>query len=115
LLLGTGFKNEYPFFDAIEHERLGLSQPSSSTGEQQVWQQLSDEADREIVAKFPILKDSPGYERSPDVTPFRLYNAIAPIGDHTIAFVGCVSLVNIPSYHHKGTNWAARLYSQCLR
>jgi dimethylaniline monooxygenase (N-oxide forming) len=93
LLLGTGFKTEYPFFDSVDHARLGLPQPLKA--ETFEWQQLSQAVDKEIIAKFPLLRESTKYQSPRTETPFRLYNAIAPIEDRSIAFVGSATLVNM--------------------
>ncbi|KAF2101687.1 FAD/NAD(P)-binding domain-containing protein [Rhizodiscina lignyota] len=102
-LLGTGFKEEYPFFDAAEHTRLGLSHPPTSNAEQDEWLSLQEEADKEIISRFPMLARGPGFQKTPRVTPFRLYNAIASLSDPTIVFLGCVSLVNM----FAGAEWQA--------
>lgn len=102
-LLGTGFKEEYPFFSAEEHRRLGLAHPPISNAEQDEWLRLSEAADKEIIHRFPMLEHGPGFTKTPRVTPFRLYNTIAPLSDPTIAFLGCVSLVNM----FAGAEWQA--------
>lgn len=107
LLLGTGFKDEYPFFDLSEHIRLGLAHPPTGSAEDQEWNRLTEEADREITSKFPILIASPDYEKSPGRTPFRLYGAIGPIHDRSIAFVGCVSLVSMFAGAEVQALWAS--------
>jgi dimethylaniline monooxygenase (N-oxide forming) len=95
LLLGTGFKHEYPFFSLSQHIEFGLSHPPTDTEEEAEWSKRTAEADQLLCTRFPIFKESPGYKAKPHLTPFRLYNAIAPLSDNTVAFVGCVSLVSM--------------------
>jgi dimethylaniline monooxygenase (N-oxide forming) len=95
LLLGTGFRHEYPFFNLPQHIELGLSHPPTDTKDEAEWAQRTSEADQRLCTRFPILKDSPGYTSKPRVTPFRLYNAIAPISDQSVVFVGCISVVSM--------------------
>jgi len=107
LLLGTGFKDEYPFFDMAEHIRLGLSHPSTTNPEDQEWNLLSEEADRKLIAKYPILATTPGFQKSPELTAFHLYESIGPIRDRSIAFVGCVGLVSMFTGAEVQAIWAS--------
>lgn len=106
ILLGTGFKEAYPFFDESEHVRLGLQHAPVKTADEEEWRRLRTEADKEIVKAYPLLKEAPGYVAEPDKTPFRLYNAIAPLNDPSIAFVGCVSVTSMFSAAQNQALWA---------
>jgi dimethylaniline monooxygenase (N-oxide forming) len=74
---------------------LGLSHPPQDTKEEADWAELTKDADQKICDRFPVFKESPGYVAKPHLTPYRLYNAIAPLSDSTVAFVGCVSVITM--------------------
>ena len=56
------------------------------------WETLEDCGDRNILARFPLLRHPPAhFKAKPSYTPCRLYKAmvsIADIEDHSIVFLG---------------------------
>jgi hypothetical protein len=76
---------------------LGLSAPVSAFDSKEAakWQDLEEKADKNVIRRFPVLAERPPY-RHPKTSesPFRLYKAILPIHDHSIAFLGKLVLGN---------------------
>lgn len=98
LLCGTGWKpTSFDFFSADELARLGLphrleDEPPETT---KLWDQMTQQADREVLDRFPILAEPPEHHhKASQITPYRLYNGIAPLNDSTIAFVGYFNVGN---------------------
>ncbi|KAL8883748.1 MAG: hypothetical protein Q9192_007015 [Flavoplaca navasiana] len=98
LLCGTGWKpTSFDFFSADDLIRLGLphkleDEPSDIT---KLWHQMVQQADREVLDRFPILAEPPKHHhKASQRTPYRLYNGIAPLNDSTIAFVGYFNVGN---------------------
>ena len=98
LLCGTGWdKTSFDFFEPEEAVRLGVPHPLKDQGarESTKWAQLEAQADRDIVAKFPILANPPEHpHKVPKTTPYRLHKGIAPLHDNTVAFVGFAIIAN---------------------
>ena len=75
---------------------LGLGLPTaiaeSTFKETADWETLEDRGDRNILARFPLLRDPPAhFKTKPLYTPCRLYRAMVPvidIEDHSIIFLG---------------------------
>ncbi|EME41251.1 hypothetical protein DOTSEDRAFT_135784, partial [Dothistroma septosporum NZE10] len=103
LLLGTGFKSQLPFLTENEHRRLGLSHTVIDDKKAALWDRLTEEADSDIVRRFPLLARRQASGEKQEATPMRLYNAIGPLDDRSIAFVGFISLVN----NFLGAEWQA--------
>ncbi|EAU37658.1 predicted protein [Aspergillus terreus NIH2624] len=76
--------------------QLGIPSSYSDTKENAFWEQLDSEADKEILGRFPYLRNPPSripYKQN--VTPFRLYRGIAPpslttLGDYSLAYMKMV-------------------------
>jgi hypothetical protein len=107
ILLGTGFLRVYPFFDKQQHLELGLSHDKGNSEEEAEWAKVHEEADREVINKFPMLSRSPIDKVASSKTPFRLYNCIASLSDDSIAFLGCISLANMFMGAEVQALWAA--------
>lgn len=96
LMCGTGYLETFPFFTEEECHRLGLPHnlDIESAAEREEWTRLEKEAEKDIIARYPILgrpyPDLPKYFGDIDMksTPYRLHNVIGPMNDRTIAFVG---------------------------
>ncbi|KAL9026225.1 MAG: hypothetical protein Q9196_005077 [Gyalolechia fulgens] len=98
ILCGTGWsKTSFDFFDAEETVRLGLPHKLEEEQSEDLaeWARYEKEADSKILADFPMLAEAPKhFHKSPETTPYRLYNGIAPLSDASIAFVGFTSVAN---------------------
>ena len=98
LLCGTGWNSaSFSFFEPEELVRLGLPHDRTNEPPEQAkfWARLEDQADRDILKRFPILANPPEHHHKViQKTPYRLYNGIAPIEDHSIAFLGYFSVGN---------------------
>ncbi|KAL9616335.1 MAG: hypothetical protein Q9204_008586, partial [Flavoplaca sp. TL-2023a] len=98
LLCGTGWKpTSFDFFSVDDLVRLGLphkveDEPPEIT---KPWDQMAQQADREVLDRFPILAEPPKHHyKASQMTPYRLYNGIAPLNDNTIAFLGYFNVGN---------------------
>ena len=73
---------------------FGLPTPIADTNPNEIaaWETLEERADRNILARFPLLRHPPAYfKKKPSYTPCRLYKAMVPVGDiqdHSIIFLG---------------------------
>ncbi|KAJ5585770.1 FAD/NAD(P)-binding domain-containing protein [Penicillium hetheringtonii] len=76
---------------------LGIPSSNLNADDVALWKALDSQADKEILDRFPYLRNPPGrvipYKQ--DVSPFRLYRGIAPpslasTGDNSIAYVKMV-------------------------
>lgn len=97
LLCGTGWKSNYPFFSQELARSLGLPHSPEEDSEQETktWTSLLEAADRQVIAEFPQLEHPPPH-RKPDVptTTAKLYKGIAPLEDHSAAFLGHTDISN---------------------
>jgi dimethylaniline monooxygenase (N-oxide forming) len=97
IICATGFINEYTFFTAEQRATLGLSHSKQESTAEDAWSLLEAEADREVITRYPKLSSSPHAtptDPSKSKTPNRLYNCIAPLDDHSIAFMGNIYAPN---------------------
>ncbi|KAL8908199.1 MAG: hypothetical protein Q9171_005552 [Xanthocarpia ochracea] len=98
ILCGTGWsKTSFDFFDPEETLRLGLPHKFEEEKSEDLaeWARYEQAADSKILADFPMLAEAPEhFQKSPETTPYRLYNGIAPLSDTSIAFVGFTSVAN---------------------
>ncbi|KAL8657116.1 MAG: hypothetical protein Q9226_002231 [Calogaya cf. arnoldii] len=97
ILCGTGWTPSLSFFDQDLLADLGIPQPIETfpLDEAKMWERLEGDADREVLNRFPFLADPPEHYHTPMTeTPYRLYNGIAPLRDHSIVFVGHVMIAN---------------------
>ncbi|KKK23200.1 hypothetical protein P175DRAFT_0471367 [Aspergillus ochraceoroseus IBT 24754] len=76
---------------------LGIPSSTLSSDDEAFWGKLDGQADKEILNKFPYLRNQPGQKipYTQSVSPFRLYRGIAPPGlteksDHSLAYVKMV-------------------------
>ena len=93
LLCGTGWNPNYPFFSSEQVLKLGLPHDpcKDSEEERQIWDDLMDAADLQIVEQYPILARPPPDCKpinSASLTPARLYHGIASLTDDSIVFLG---------------------------
>jgi dimethylaniline monooxygenase (N-oxide forming) len=97
IVCATGFINEYPFFTPEQRVTLGLTHPKANSADEASWTALESEADKQILTKFPKLALAPQPKPTDpprSKTPNRLYNCIAPLDDHSVAFVGNIYAPN---------------------
>ena len=98
LLCGTGWnKASFDFFEPAHLVQLGLPHlhKDEPPEESNVWTQLEQQADSEILKQFPMLAKPPEYLHRPSpTTPYRLYNGIGPLKDDSIAFIGYTLVTN---------------------
>ena len=93
LLCGTGFTPSVGFFDHDLLRELGLPYRlgDNEGKDAAMWTALEKEADQHIVHHFPELAHPPThYEKPAQTAPYRLYNGIAPLHEHSIVFIGHV-------------------------
>ena len=100
LFCGTGWKTNYPFLPPSLTIQLGLPHPTDddTVQDRELWTALLDEADKRVIAEFPYLRNPPQHvqpsESTKATTTARLYNAIAPLTDPSIVFLGRAHLSN---------------------
>ena len=76
LLCGTGWKSAYPLFFKEQSLSLGLphSHDEDSPEHVNLWSSLLEFADRQVLAKFSILNNSPPHKKTEaSTTTARLY------------------------------------------
>ncbi|RFU27614.1 hypothetical protein B7463_g8740, partial [Scytalidium lignicola] len=102
LLLGTGFGEAFPFLSESQLIHLGLPHDSTqdTSPSASEWASLDTEATKDLLKQHPLLRNQPRVPEnlgdiSPSDTPFRLYNAIAPITDKSIIFLGFADVTNM--------------------
>ena len=95
LLCGTGWLRYHGFFSEAERRRLGLPHTPDKYLDDKSWEELEKTADDAVLTQFPMLRSPPPHTQ-PDrtLTPYRLYNGIAPLNDDTIVFLGYVRVPN---------------------
>ncbi|KAL8779505.1 MAG: hypothetical protein Q9213_006917 [Squamulea squamosa] len=97
ILCGTGWIPSLDFFDQGLLAELGIPQAVENYPPDQakIWKALENDADQEVLDRFPILANPPEHYHTPVTeTPYRLYKGIAPLRDDSIAFVGHVLVAN---------------------
>jgi cation diffusion facilitator CzcD-associated flavoprotein CzcO len=97
IIYATGWQESTPYLDPDTAYSLGLASPSSGIDDitEEKWRILEEAADSAILQQFPILANpAPYYKRERNESPFRLYNSILPIKDHSIAFLGKMHVAN---------------------
>ncbi|PYH96702.1 dimethylaniline monooxygenase [Aspergillus ellipticus CBS 707.79] len=82
---------------------LGIPSTSLTPEEQEIWNELDNVAESEILTQFPSLCQQPEAKApyQPGISPFRLYRGIAPPGltaqgDNSLAFVKMVHSTSNP-------------------
>ncbi|ESZ98416.1 hypothetical protein SBOR_1197 [Sclerotinia borealis F-4128] len=97
-LLGTGWDTKHRMFSPALGQSLGLPHfpVVQNQKETDLWKQLHEDADRQVIANFPLLKHPPPHrEPSPSTTTTqKLYKGIAPLEDPSIAFLGAIDISN---------------------
>ncbi|CAG7852972.1 SubName: Full=Uncharacterized protein {ECO:0000313/EMBL:CCA71618.1} [Serendipita indica DSM 11827] len=99
LIYATGYSIHQPIFSEQDAYELGLpvqiSHIPSLTGNHDAqWPtQAMEEADKEVLAKFPRLSNPPVEPKKPTYTQYRLYRSILPFPlmkkrDRSLTFVG---------------------------
>ncbi|KAJ8070314.1 hypothetical protein OCU04_000694 [Sclerotinia nivalis] len=99
LLLGTGWTTTQTCFSNIQAQFLGLPhfKVKYNTEERKLWERLYEDADRQVIADFPLLENPPPYRKNlsaPRTTVQKLYKGIAPLTDNSIAFLGAIDISN---------------------
>lgn len=118
LLCGTGWDAaSFDFFEPNHLVQLGLphlhkDEPSDIS---RMWGKLEQQADQEILQKFPILsKPLKHLHRPSPTTPYRLYNGIGPLNDDSIAFIGYSLVANYFQGVECQAIWATAFLDQKL-
>lgn len=94
LVMCTGWLPHSQLFPTPVALDFGLPTPITDTTpkETAAWETLEERGDRNILARFPLLRSPPAYfKKKPSYTPCRLYKAMVPVGDiedHSIIFLG---------------------------
>lgn len=97
IIYATGWQESTPYLDPNTAYSLGLASPLSGVDivEEEKWRVLEEAADSGILQQFPVLAQPPPYYKCErNESPFRLYNCMLPIRDHSIAFLGKMHLAN---------------------
>lgn len=97
LLCGTGWKSTYPFLSKDLACSLGLPHALEESLDQEtkLWQDLLKVADHQVLASFPLLENPPPSRKIDALTTTaKLYKGIAPLQDHSIAFLGHIDSSN---------------------
>ena len=98
IFCGTGWSSTLSFFTQETLAKLDLPHSIShnqSSEDEKEWALLEQKADQKVLTRFPMLANPPPhYHKIPKTTPYRLYKSIAPLSDHSIAFVGHVMVAN---------------------
>ncbi|KAF2645823.1 FAD/NAD(P)-binding domain-containing protein [Massarina eburnea CBS 473.64] len=90
LLLGIGWRSYTTSFSEDTATRLGLPHdPALDSPEaRSKWKTIEAEGDAATIKRFPLLAAPPPYARKTiSLTPWRLYNGIVPVDDHSIVFI----------------------------
>lgn len=108
-------RTQTKLFPPSELLSLGLPFPLSQQPPdyEKFWSALDTAADEKVCSIFPFLKNPPPklFQRQNPTTPFRLYRYIVPpgqaaAGDHSLAFLGCLSNIRNPSFAEVSALWA---------
>lgn len=118
ILCGTGFRETCPFFTTEQSIQLGLPhhRAAESPETQKEWSDREAVAEKAVRARFYKITPPPSPpspekygDISPDETPFRLYNCIAPTDptfNHSIAFIGFATVTNMFANSELSAIWA---------
>lgn len=97
-LFGTGWKDTtHLFFSQDQARSLGLPhcKAQDTPPQLKIWDSLREDADREVISRFPILEYPPPHRKSTEMlTAQNLYKGIVPLEDKTIAFLGAIDVSN---------------------
>ncbi|KAH7128109.1 flavin-binding monooxygenase-like protein-like protein [Dendryphion nanum] len=114
MLCGTGWKPGLSFFDNETLIRLGLPHDLSMSPrlKRVKWAILDSEAERQVLKKLPLLAESPTQPSDHDrpLTPYRLYQGIAPISDASILFISHLHAGNKIFSAEAQAMWAVALF-----
>ncbi|KAF2266497.1 FAD/NAD(P)-binding domain-containing protein [Lojkania enalia] len=97
IVYATGWSASTPYLSPESAYALGLSTDltAETPSQAQKWHILEKSADASILTQFPILaRPPPAYKPEQEQSPFRLYKAMIPIYDHSIAFLGKMAMSN---------------------
>ncbi|RYP14190.1 hypothetical protein DL765_006551 [Monosporascus sp. GIB2] len=114
LVCATGWKKSSSIkYNNFGPAGLGLTQSAEDQ------ERLRREADREVLDRFPILKNQPvlRYERSKE-EPLRYYRFIVPpsqFSKRNIAFAGMVSTVSTASFANAQALWISAFFDGKLK
>lgn len=120
LLCGTGYIHSHSFFSPELSASLGLPHPPSldAAYETEKWHGLEDAADKEILARYPVLANPPKDIKRDTIksTPYRLYNGMLPLPSSTnhlppILFLSHIETTNMLFTAEVQAMWAAAYLS----
>jgi dimethylaniline monooxygenase (N-oxide forming) len=97
IIYSTGWRQTPGHYDLQTSAALGLPLPlgPEATLSRQKWADLDAQAEKSVLARFPILSNPPRYfKKEARMTPYRLYRTIVPVHDQSIVFLGRFSVVN---------------------
>jgi len=118
IFCGTGWCNDFPFFDSKLKVDLGLPHERGASSDDEKWTILEKSTDVEVLEAFPELASPPvmrSSERKSDVTPNRLYQCIGPLQDRSIAFLGNVYVPNAFRVAEVQAVWATAFLDSVLQ
>ena len=99
ILCGTGWDTSYAFLSSRQIVELGLphSRYEGDPKEEDIWQELMEDSDRQIINDYPILASPPPSHKPSTTfhpTPARLYQGMVPLSDQSIVFLGRARVSN---------------------
>lgn len=97
ILCGTGWKLGLEFFSTDLLVKLNLPHRQADEPHETIekWKRLTKEADEYVKKKYPLLANPPAHShKNIEMTPYRLYNGIAPLNDDSILFMNHITAGN---------------------
>ncbi|KAH6716659.1 flavin-binding monooxygenase-like protein-like protein [Leptodontidium sp. MPI-SDFR-AT-0119] len=97
ILCGTGFQPALQIFnpDLLVHLDLPHKKEDEPPEMTEKWNRLLSEADEKVTKKFLILaKPPPHFHKRLSITPYRLYNCMAPLSDDSILIMNHITAGN---------------------
>lgn len=110
LLCGTGWMSNYPFFSEEVSRSLGLPHDRDDSLED-----LLAAADRQILEYFPQLGNPPPHSKPERSSATKLYKGIAPLDDHSVAFLGHMDVSNAFRAAEAQSIWATAYFDGSMR
>lgn len=109
LIAATGWNKDPSLKFTIDDDDMGIG-----LAEDEITRiKLSNAADKQILDKFPKLKDQPIVAKTTPAEPFRLYRFIVPsarMHDRDLAFAGLVSTVSTASCATVQATWISTYF-----
>jgi hypothetical protein len=112
-VFATGWDYNSPLFSPADAIELGTTAPLQEQSPETAayWENLAAEADKEVLAKLPILGNPPEhFEREVNHTPYRLYRHILPSSlaakdDRSLIFLGLLASIATSFYSEIAALW----------